>query len=188
MTDNQSPEGPVRKRGRPPKHVQRKSRRDDGRTLITRNGRTFEDIPEEASDRLHVPPEMTPDGMTYLWVRASILGQNDPQWQRRREQTGWKPVPASRHDGYWMPKGYDGEINVEGLVLYELPTEFVERRKLNERKRAAEQVWVREQAMRSGDAVDVAFDSTSDKGRKANRLNKQYEEIPVPGNSYQREE
>jgi hypothetical protein len=101
---------------------------------------------------------------------------------------GWKTVPASRHDGVWMPKGYEGEINVDGLVLCETPIEFVNRRKHNEKQRAAEQVWVRERAMQSGEAVDVAFDSTSDKGRKANRIGKTYEQIPVPGNSYTREE
>jgi hypothetical protein len=196
MTEPQATPAPVKNKGGRPRGSKTRKPvhdgphfKDDGRVIITRNGQTYEYISGDEPDRLHVPASMIPDGMVYLWVTDSILGQVQPQWRTRRERTGWRPVPAKRHDGLFMPKGHEGEINVDGLVLCEKPIEFVERDRLKMKRAAAEQVWVRERAMMSGDAVDgVAFDTTSDKGRKANRIGKTYEQIPVPGNSYQRDD
>lgn len=164
-------------------------RKPDDRLLITRNGQTYEYVGDDETDRLHVPAHMIPQGMVYLWVTDSILGQPMQNWRSRRARTGWNPVPASRHDGLWMPKGHQGEINVDGLVLCEKPIEFVERDRIKDKRNAAEQVYIRERAMMSGDAVaeNVGFDSRSDKGRKANRVGKNYEAVPVPANNYERE-
>jgi hypothetical protein len=40
---------------------------------------------------------------------------------QRAERNGWRPVPASRHDGLFMPPGHQGAIELEGQRLYELP-------------------------------------------------------------------
>jgi hypothetical protein len=192
MVDEALQETP-RKRGRPKKNAQRSPihegrQPDDGRLLISRNGQTYEYIAEDEPDRLKVPAHMIPDGMAYLWVMVSVLGQDWLQWRNRRMRTGWRPVPAERHDGIFMPKGFQGEINVDGLVLCEKPIEFVERDRIKTKKSAVEQVWLREQAMRGGNLDNIGFDTTSEKGRKANRIGKTYEAIPVPGNAYEREE
>jgi len=161
--------------------------RDDGRLLITRNGKTYEYLSDDEPDRLKVPKDEIPHGMVYLWVMVSVLGQDWMQWRNRRMRTGWQPVPAERHDGLFMPKGHKGEINVDGLVLCEKPVEFVERDRIRDKRNAAEQVWVRERAMMSGEAVDVGFDTTSEKGRKGNRVGKTYEKIAVPLSNYERD-
>ena len=139
----------------------------------------YEFLDDEDDDRLKVPKELIPQGMDYQWVTDSILGQPQPQRRARFERRAWTPVPAERHDGMFMPKGYKGEINVDGLVLMERPLEFSIRARQKEREKAREQVYVREQQLRGGDLGNkVAFD-TQHKSVQ-NRINKSYERIVVP--------
>jgi len=42
---------------------------------------------------------------------------------------GWAPVPASRHDGYFMPAGHVGNIEVNGLGRFEKPKDEVDKEK-----------------------------------------------------------
>lgn len=164
--------GPVREPLRP---------KGDERVMITRNGKTYEYVSDDDNDRLRIDPSLIPDGMAYLWVTDSILGQPQPQWRARRSRTGWTPVPASRHDGMFMPKGFDGEINVDGLVLHEKPKEFVDRDKLKDRRNAAEQVYVRERQMMGGEALkNVGFDTQHKSALESNKVRKSYERIEIP--------
>src|SRR5262245_13033776 len=84
----------------------------------------YEALPDDDEDRLKVPREAIPEGMDYQWITDSVLGQPMPQRRARFERRGWQPVPAERHDGMFMPKGYKGEINVDGVVLMERPMEY----------------------------------------------------------------
>ena len=64
-------------------------------------------------DPFYVPPEIVPSTRSYQWwhlVHDKVLYGN-----------GWAPVPASRHDGYFMPAGFVGDIEVSGLGLFEKP-------------------------------------------------------------------
>lgn len=167
---------------RQPVHEAVHGKSNANQTLITRNGKTYEYVSDDDNDRLKVDPALIPDGMTYLWVTDSILGQPQPQWRARRARTGWTPVPASRHDGIWTPKGFEGEINVDGLVLCEKPLEFVNRDKKKDQRNAVEQVWVRERQMMGGDigAQKIAFDTQHPTAIRSNRVKKSYERIDVP--------
>lgn len=60
-----------------------------------------------------------PPGWDYQWKRKSIKGFEDSQHQVELAQNGWEAVPASRHDGLCMPKGYEGNIERGGLILME---------------------------------------------------------------------
>lgn len=55
------------------------------------------------------PPIKPPHGMAYQWE------------DRKAIKTGWRPVPASRHDGWFCPAGYMGDCEVGSLVLCERP-------------------------------------------------------------------
>lgn len=162
--------------------VHQKPKSNANATLITRNGKTYEYVADDDNDRLRIDPSLIPDGMTYLWVTDSILGQPQPQWRARRARTGWTPVPASRHDGMFMPKGFEGEINVDGLVLCEKPIEFVNRDRKRDQRNAVEQVWVRERQMMGGDigAQKIAFDTQHPTAIRSNRVKKSYERIDIP--------
>ena len=55
-------------------------------------------------------------------------------------RNGWREVPASRHDGYYMPKGTEGQIVRKGQGLFELPIEMAEERQRLAELRARRQV------------------------------------------------
>lgn len=134
---------------------------------------------DENEDRLFVPPEIIPDGMTYQWITDSIFGQQQPLRRAKFERKGWLPVPAERHPGRWMPMDYKGEINVDGLVLMERPAEFTRRAQEHERRKAREQVWIKEQQLRGGD-VGTTLDSHHRSAQNFNHIRKSYERFEVP--------
>lgn len=143
-----------------------------------RKQQEYEALPDDDDDRLKVPPEIIPDGMSYQWITDAVLGQPMPQRRGRFERRGWRPVPAERHDGMFMPKGYKGEINVDGVVLMERPMEYTRAARRKDAMKAAEQVYVREAQMRGGDMPGVAFDTQHQSIK--NRISKSYERVPVP--------
>jgi hypothetical protein len=64
------------------------------------------------ADPLYVPVEMVPQGRSYQWMHLV----HD---KYHYGHGGWAAVPASRHDGYFMPAGHIGDIEVNGLGLFE---------------------------------------------------------------------
>lgn len=139
-----------------------------------------DDIPEDDGDRLKVPAHMIPDGMEYQWVTHSVFGQAFTQFRGRFEMRGWEPVPASRHDGVFMPKGHKGEIEVDGLVLMERPKILSDRARDADRKRAYDQVRAKEQQLRGGNLAGVTLDSQHPEAVARNKIQKSYERINIP--------
>lgn len=76
-----------------------------GYTLVKRAG----------GDPFHVPPEMIPATRSYQWWH---LVHDKFHWDRGPESS-WAPVSAARHDGYFMPFGHKGNIEILGLGLFE---------------------------------------------------------------------
>lgn len=64
-------------------------------------------------DPFHMPAEMVPQGRAYQWMHLVH--------DKYHYSVGWAAVPASRHDGYFMPAGFVGDIEVNGLGLFEKP-------------------------------------------------------------------
>ena len=69
-------------------------------------------------DPFFVPPDMVPQGRSYQWWH---LVHDKFHFERPNSAipSGWSAVPASRHDGYFMPFGHVGDIEVSGLGLFE---------------------------------------------------------------------
>jgi hypothetical protein len=80
-----------------------------GFTIVARN---------RHPDPFYVSPEMVPQGRSYQWWH---LVHDKFHFERPKDamSSGWAPVPASRHDGYFMPFGHTGDIEVYGLGLFE---------------------------------------------------------------------
>lgn len=135
---------------------------------------------EEESDLLFIPPEIIPDGMRYNWKTFSVFGQTQARRFGRFQTTGWEPVPASRHPGMFTPKGFEGHIEYDGLVLMEKPEELCRITEAREFKKAREQVNMKEAQLRGGDIEGVAFDTQHKSALRSNRVNKTYEKIDVP--------
>lgn len=60
-----------------------------------------------------------PPGITYRWFRNYDGTFADELRMTQLEEAGWSPVPAERHDGRWMPLGYEGPVQVYGMILME---------------------------------------------------------------------
>src|SRR5258706_4236597 len=137
---------------------------------------------EEESDMLHIPPELVPDGMRYNWKTYSVFGQQQARRYGRYQATGWQPVPASRHPGLFTPKGYEGDIEYDGLILMEKPEELCRQTEAREFQKARQQVQAKEQQLRGGDAIKTGFDSKHQSARRANYVQKESDrkEIPEP--------
>ena len=147
------------------------------------NWENFEADSDDTPDRLRISPDMIPEGMSAQWVTDSIYGQAVPQHRADFERKGWTPVHQEDfdgiYDGMFMPKGMQGEINVEGLVLMMRPKQITDKAKITDRRRAREQVAIKEQALRGGD-LPISLDSTHPSALQSNRITKTVERISVP--------
>lgn len=135
---------------------------------------------DDEDDRLHISKELIPDGMDYQFVTDSVLGQPFPQRRARFERKGWTPVPAMRHDGMFMPKGHQGEINVDGLILMERPLELSIRARQRNNQRARDQVHAKEAQLTGGDIPGVSLDTHHKSAVRTNKVNKSYERFTPP--------
>lgn len=71
-------------------------------------------------DPFFVPQEIVPQGRSYQWWHlVHDKFYFDPTAGGPSGAAGWAPVPASRHDGYFMLFGHTGDIEVNGLGLFE---------------------------------------------------------------------
>ena len=88
-----------------------------------RNGEQLTRVRSNGSDPYDVPQHLIPKGWTYQWNTVTVY--NDTNITRRMTNqmynNGWRPVPAERHDGIFMPIGAKGEILLDGLRLEERP-------------------------------------------------------------------
>lgn len=85
-----------------------------------------------------MPPQLLPDpnpeeGYSYRWIRISTLGNQDPMNISSKLREGWEPVKASEHpEVQLMSVGgnrYPDSIEVGGLLLCKIPSEFMEQRR-----------------------------------------------------------
>jgi hypothetical protein len=139
---------------------------------------------EDTPDRLRIPADLMPEGMAAQWITDSVFGQPMPQHRAEFERKGWTPVHqddfAGQFDGMWMPKGTPGEIKVEGLVLMMRPAEYSIRAQREDRRKAIEQVQIKEAAMRSGD-LPISLDARHSSALATNRINKSMDGAFIPG-------
>lgn len=178
---------PVKRgRGRPRKNpvIEREPIRETKYKMRAKpNWEDMGDFEEETPDRLRIDPKLIPDGMSLQWVTETVYGQPVPQRRALFEKRGWTPVHSEdfdgRFDGMFTPKGSQGEINMEGLVLMARPKTMTEKAKLADKQRAREQVFIKEQALRGGD-MPVSLDAQHPTAVRSNKINKTIERIEIP--------
>ena len=147
------------------------------------NWESFDATAEDSPDKLHINPELVPEGISLQWVTDSVYGQSMSQHRSSFERKGWTPVHQEDFDGVFdgmfMPKGAQGEIMNEGLVLMARPKEFTDKAKLLERRAAVSQVMIKEQALRGGD-IPISLDARHSSALNTNKIGKSYERLPIP--------
>ncbi len=94
-------------------------------------------------DPFFVPPDIIPEGFTYQWNAVSVIGNTDVVLDKLMGyyENHWRPVPAERHPGMFVPYGSKGEIIRGGLRLEERPKYLTD-------EANAEQVMIAKQQMR----------------------------------------
>ncbi len=175
--------------GRPRKNpiVEREAPREAPRQYKMRAQPNWESVDpnqEETPDKLRIPRDLIPDGMSAMWVTDTVLGQAVPQHRAEFERKGWTPVHQDdfegQFNGMFMHKDAPGEINVEGLVLMMRPKEISDRARFNDQRKAREQVAIKEQALRGGDMPNVSLDTRHESALRSNKIQRSFERITVP--------
>ncbi len=125
MADDEVDEGERRARGRP-RGQTREVTHDAGREgeFIGRNGEVLTRTQKGGIDPFHIPPEIIPTGWDYQWNAVTIYNNSDVLVGQNMKMyaNGFRPVPADRHPGMYMPYGATGAIIREGQRLEERPT------------------------------------------------------------------
>jgi hypothetical protein len=139
---------------------------------------------EETVDRLHIPPEMVPQGMSLIWATESVYGQPLPQYRARFERGGWTGVHCSDfdglYDGMFLPKGHDGEVKVDGLVLMARPKELTEAARRRDERAARTEVAIKEAQIKGGDFPGVSLDTQHPSALRNNSIKREFERLRVP--------
>ena len=95
----------------------------DPNKIYTRDGRLVDlaRVTNQDNDYSNLPSLgiFPPQGWHYEWHTISIKGAEYTEGIVRDAETGWTPVPASRHDGKLMPRGHTGHIEKGGQRLME---------------------------------------------------------------------
>lgn len=116
----------------------------DPNKIYTRDGREVDlgRVKSQNDDRLNIAAMgiVPPPGWTYEWRTRSVKNAPWTQAISDDEERGWTPVPASRHPGKIMPRGFDGPIEYNGLMLMERDQRLTAMAKRHEKKAADDQL------------------------------------------------
>lgn len=104
--------------------------------------------PQEAApyvrpSSLEAPPER--EGMTQRWVRKSLRGVDDPKNLNRTWREGWRPRSSDTLTEEWriyanFADKENGMIVVDDLILMEIDSEILEKRKAAIARATAQQM------------------------------------------------
>lgn len=166
-------------RAAPAADLRPKMREDDPRERAAQRARELREHHgdmTDGTDDFYVDIDSIPDGWTYEWKRHSTYGVEDPAYQIQLARSGWTPVPLSRHPEM-MPYGSAQDtILRKGMMLMECPTEIVEERRLDEKRRARDQVRHKESQI----AGTPDGTMTREDARVRPKISKSYEAMPIP--------
>jgi hypothetical protein len=94
--------------------------------------RKVEERPKQWVDADMLPEPDKQAGYSYRWVRVSILNSADPRNISGKLREGWEPVPVEEQPQYRFfidrESRYKDHIEIGGLLLCKMPTEFLKQR------------------------------------------------------------
>jgi hypothetical protein len=120
------------------------------------------------------PPSLLPDpvkedGYSYRWVRVSYKGENDDRNVTSKRSEGYEPVRLEDHPEITIFGKTSGNVEIGGLMLSKIPTEYVHDRNEHYRRMTqAQSDAVDNNLMRENDPRMPMFSerkSTTSKGR-----------------------
>ena len=129
--DDQTAAAPARQRAtrrNPRETIPREPMRDAARgaEVRSRTGEILSRKRKTGVDPFEIPKEIVPKGWTYQWNVISVSGNADIVLDQGlgMYENGWRPVPAERHAGMFVPHGTTGAVIRGGQRLEERPIEL----------------------------------------------------------------
>jgi hypothetical protein len=98
------------------------------RSIATRETETRERKVRQWQPASILPEPNPRPGFDHRWIRISILGQADPTNMSGKLREGWEPVRAEEYPELMAEANKAGNIEIGGLVLCKIPSEFMEQR------------------------------------------------------------
>lgn len=92
------------------------------------------------TDPYAIPPHIIPTGWDYQWNTYTVAGQEAVDSQILMAENGWRPVPAERHAGMFMPEGHKGVVLRGGMRLEERPSALTQEARQEDYEKAVGQV------------------------------------------------
>jgi len=115
----------------------RKSRATQNRVMVERRRPR-----EEEESIFYIDPAIIPSGICYQWKTETVMGMQARETLASNLKNGWSPVPAERHPELVPPPlpGYPPDTLVRrgGMILCEMPKDYVMEDYANNERRTAE--------------------------------------------------
>ncbi len=147
-----------------------------------RDGETLTRKRTQSSDQFFIPDEVVPQGWSYQWNCLEVAGQPQVGQRMAMAENGWRPVPAGRHPGRFMPNGTanDAPIIRDSLILEERPIELTMEARAEEAAKARRQVLDQQEQLGLSQKLPSGFNRDNAELRRAERSKTSRTYAPAP--------
>lgn len=136
----------------------------------------------QSSDIFHIPDDIIPAGWNYQWNTVEVYGQQQVAMQLAMHENGWRPVPAGRHPGRFMPVGTSPNADIvrDGMRLEERPDELTREARAEERAKANKQMRDQQEQLGLSQKLPDGFSRDNRKLRAMERQQTSRTYAPAP--------
>lgn len=132
---------------------------DRGDAIVQgRNGETLSRKSKAVGDPYDIPKELIPRGWEYQWNPFTVVGQQATDAMLNMHANGWRPVPANRHPGMFVPVGEQGAVVKGGLRLEERPIALSQEARAEELDKARGQMRDQTESLRLSKKLSPGFE------------------------------
>ena len=117
---------------------------------VGRNGEVLSRRRTQAGDIFAIEAALIPKGWEYQWCAVSVVGNTEILLDQNlmMAENGWRPVPADRYPGKFMPAGHKGSIIRGGQMLMERPKSLSDEARAEDLKLARQLISDRNEALK----------------------------------------
>ena len=117
---------------------------------VGRNGEVLSRRRTQAGDIFAIEAALIPKGWEYQWAAISVTGNTEILLDQNlmMAENGWRPVPADRYPGKFMPAGHKGSIIRGGQMLMERPKSLSDEARAEDLKLARQLISDRNEALK----------------------------------------